>query len=73
MFRVIDRENHMCQAWERLFDNEDGAGGNRCNLPGEASHQESPNVAQSARSDKDEIGFHPPRLPHDCLGKGAMG
>ncbi len=72
VFRVIDREDHTRQLRERLFDDEDGAGGDRRDLPGDASQQESSYVAQPAGSDEDEIGLHPPRLLHDRPGEGAM-
>jgi len=37
VFRVIDREGHTRQLRERLFDDEDGAAGDRRDLPGDAS------------------------------------
>jgi len=70
---VIDCEDHTRQLRERLFHDEEGTGGDQCDLPGDASHQESSNVAQPAGSDEDEIGFHSPRLSHDRPGEGAMG
>jgi hypothetical protein len=73
VFRVIDREDHTCQLWERLFHDEDGAVGDRRDLSGDASQQESSNVTQPAGSEEDEIGLHPPHLLHDRPGSGAMG
>ncbi len=61
------------QLRDRLFHDEDGAGGDRRDLPGDAPQQESLNVAQPAGSDEDEIGLHPPRLSRDRPGEGAMG
>ena len=63
----------MPQLRERLFHDEDRAGGDRRDLPGDASHQESTDVAQSSGSDENEIGFDPPRLSHDRPGEGTMG
>ena len=73
VLRVIDREDHTRQLRDRLFHDEDGAGGDRRDLSRDASHQESSNVAQSAGSDEDEIGLHPSSLSHDRPGEEAMG
>ena len=73
VLRVIDRESHASQLRDRLFHDEDGAGGDRRDLPGDAPQQESLNVAQPAGSDEDEIGLHPLRLSRDCSGQGPMG
>jgi hypothetical protein len=73
VLRVINREDHTRQLRERLFHDEDGAAGDRRDLPGDAPQQESSNVAQPAGPDEDEIGLYPPGLSHDRPGKGPMG
>jgi hypothetical protein len=73
VFRVIDREGYTRQLRERLFHDEDGAGGDRRDLSGDASQQESSNVTEPAGSDKDKIGFRMSRSSHDRPGERAMG
>jgi hypothetical protein len=73
MLGVIDREDYTRQLQKGLLYDEDGAWGDRSNLPRDAPQQESSNVAQPAGSEEDQIGLHAPRLSYDCSGDGAMG